>query len=378
MVSIHKTPDVTEKLKILSKDSQYDLACACGTNEADRRHRSQDGKWIYPVSLPNGGQTILFKTLLSNHCTNNCKYCPLRVNQDAQRCTLNVEETVKTFLSYYESREVFGLFLSSGVIGTPDNTMARINAVARALRQRRFRGYMHLKVIPGASDAAITETVSLASAVSINIETAGEENFKRLCTSKKYMDDIIRPLKLISQLTAKGTVYSGVKQTTQFIVGASQETDQEIVKYSGALYKNLGLSRVYFNAYQRGLGATDLPGENSVKTSADIITREHRLYQSDWLVRKYGFKADEIPFGNDGNLSLEIDPKEMWAKQHPEFFPVNVNLADKYRLLRVPGLGEITIKQIFMRRKCGQRLRSLNDIGKIGKLLKKAEKYITF
>ncbi|MBI3815480.1 MAG: radical SAM protein, partial [Nitrospinae bacterium] len=160
--------DTIEKLKILSEDSQYDMACACGTNKDDRRRRGLDGKWLYPVTLPQGGYSILFKTLLSNSCVSDCKYCPLRSETDVQRCTLKPEETAFTFMDYLRRKKAFGLFLSSGIIGSPDNTMDKINTAARLLRYKHnFKGYIHLKIIPGASDAAIENTLSLASAVSL-------------------------------------------------------------------------------------------------------------------------------------------------------------------------------------------------------------------
>ena len=376
---IHKSLNTFEKLKILSQDSQYDLACACGTKESDHRHRSLNDKWIYPVVLPDQKITFLFKTLISNVCVNNCKYCPLRADQDPKRCTLKAEEVVKAFFKYYNAKKVKGLFLSSGVIGTPDKTMDQINRIASILRKKSFKGYIHLKIIPGASEAAIKEAVSLANAVSINIETAGVKNFNELCTSKNYIKDIINPIKIINKLTEKGTRYSRVKQTTQFVVGASHETDDEIVKYSWGLYKRLGLSRIYFSAYQRGIGRPDLPGEVSLdQTNSDLLTREHRLYQVDWLIRKYGFKENEICFEKDGNLSLLTDPKEMWAIRHPDFFPVNINKAHKFELLRIPGLGHVTVDRILRHRKNGMKIKSIDELGKHGKRLKKSEKYIIF
>jgi predicted DNA-binding helix-hairpin-helix protein len=379
MTWIQKSLDTTTKLTILSQDSQYDLACACGVTNDDRRHRSKDDKWIYPVALPNRNtKTFLFKTLISNVCVNDCKYCPLRANQDPRRCSLEPEELVKIFFEYYQSRKVQGIFLSSGVIGNPDTTMERLNTIASMLRRKQFKGYIHLKIIPGASDAAIEEAVSLASNVSVNIETPGEKSFKKLCTNKNYLEDIIRPMKLVSQLTTKGSPYSKVKQTTQFVVGASDETDREIVKYSWGLYKRLELNRVYFSAYQRGLGSPDLPGERASQTNDDILTREHRLYQVDWLIRKYRFQEDEIPFEQNGNLSLTADPKEIWAGNHPEFFPLNINTANKYELLRVPGLGPVTVNRILAFRKNSHKIHSIKDLGKPGKRLKKAASYIRF
>lgn len=380
MAWIQKSLGTTEKLSILSQDSQYDLACACGGMTAeDHRHRSKEGKWIYPVALPNRKtKTFLFKTLLSNVCVNDCKYCPLRAGRDPKRCALESEELVKTFLEYYRANKVMGLFLSSGVIGNPDATMERINKTAKILRRKQFKGYIHLKIIPGASDAAIEEAVSLASNVSVNIETPGETSFQKLCRNKNYLEDIIHPIKLISRLTEKGSRYPSVKQTTQFVVGASDETDREIVKYSWGLYKRLGLSRVYFSAYQRGLGESDLPGECSSQSNADILIREHRLYQVDWLIRKYGFQEEDIPFEQNGNLSLSTDPKELWASSHPEFFPLNINKANKYELLRVPGFGPMTVNRILDFRRNSRKFRSLEDLGKPGKRLKKAESYIRF
>lgn len=379
MISIYKKPDTEEKLRILSQDSQYDLACACGTKQTeDHRHRSEDNRWIYPVALPDGRTTFLFKTMVSNSCVNDCRYCPLRTGTDSRRCTLTDDEIIKIFLDYYRRGIVSGLFLTSGVTGTPDRTMERINNAAAILRRREeFKGYIHLKVIPGASDAAIEETVSLATAVSVNIEAPGEKNFRILTSEKKYLDDVIRPMKLISRLTARGERYSRVKQTTQFVVGASGETDSEIVKYTWALYRRLNLQRVYFSAYQRGAGDSGLPGEHSPFTNEEMLAREHRLYQTDFLFRKYGFNENEISFDSSGHLPLDADPKEIWAKSHPEFFPLNINKADQMELLRVPGLGHVTVELIMKLRRDG-RIRSMYDLGRVGKRLGKAAGYIEF
>ena len=375
MTGIVSRPDTDRKLEILSEDAQYDLACACGTKGDEGRKRGENGRWIYPVTLPSGGKSILFKTLLSNVCTNDCKYCPLREAQDIRRCTLSPEETVRVFLDYYRRREVFGLFLSSGVIGSPDGTMDRLNATARLLRKRhRFKGYIHLKVIPGASDAAIEEAVSLASAVSLNIETPGQKNLARLSSRKDYLRDIIEPIKRISELTTRGNRYEKVKQTTQFVVGPAGESDMEIVKYMWGLYDRLRMHRVYFSAYQKGLGDSSLQTERA-GTPADALTREHRLYQVDFLMRKYGFRDVDIPVDDRGFLSLETDPKEAWAVGHPEFFPVDVNRASRLELLRVPGLGPVTVARILKGRKEG-RIRRIEDIGRVGARLQKARAYL--
>ena len=374
-----KTMDTLDKLKILSTDSQYDLACACGTSDRDRRRRGADGKWLYPVALPNGGYSVMLKTLLSNDCVNDCKYCPLRRDTNIRRCTLAPEETARTFMEYLRRREVFGLFLTSGVMGTPDRTMTQLNAVAGILRRKhQFRGYIHLKVIPGASDAAIEEALALASAVSLNIETPGEAHFRKLSERKNYLADIIRPIKLLSRLTAPGERYARIKTTTQFVVGASDETDAEIVKYMFGLYDRLRFDRIYFSAYQPGLGASDIPGESLCAQNQEArLIREHRLYQTDFLIRRYGFKENDLAFDAHNNLRLDKDPKEIWAERHPEFYPVNVNEADREALLRVPALGPLTVERILQHRR-QSRLNDFSGLNLMGKRLHKALTFVRF
>jgi predicted DNA-binding helix-hairpin-helix protein len=379
MVGIISKPNTQQKLELLSTDAQYDLACACSTTKDEHRRRSSDGKWIYPISLPNDGTSVLFKTLISNACSSDCKYCPLRQNIDTRRCTLSAEETAKVFMDYFNRRQVFGLFLSSGLTDSSDKAMQRLTDTAEILRNKhRFRGYIHLKVLPRSSSAAIEKAVSLSTAVSLNIETPGAKYLEKLSSTKNFLTDIIEPIKQISSLTAKGNKYHRVKQTTQFIVGASHETDAEIVKYTTALYDRLNLNRIYFSAYQVGLGDSSLPAEQTqTQDPQNILTREHRLYQVDFLLRKYGFKGDEIPFEKDGRLSLTIDPKQYWADHHPETFPLNINSSPKHLLLRVPGLGPVTVSRILQQR-CHSKLHSIRDIAKPNKRLAKAEKYLTF
>ena len=390
MTAVISKPDTQQKLEILSTDSQYDLACACGTRNDEHRKRGSQGKWIYPVTLPNGGSSVLFKTLISNVCSNDCKYCPLRTDQDVRRCTLNEEETVNTFLDYFNRREVFGLFLTSGVLGTPDATMERLNCIAKILRYKRnFKGYIHLKVIPGASANAIEEAVSLSTAVSLNIETPGAKHLAKLSNRKRFIEDIVEPIKFISRLTDRGNKYERVKQTTQFVVGAADENDNEIIKYMWGLYDRLNMHRIYFSAYQKPIDDPDLfshrrnalaeieKNTQQATQPAEVFMREHRLYQVDFLMRKYGFTESDICFDKSGNLSLETDPKEVWAKQHPDYFPVNINKASKYKLLRVPGLGLISVERILEQRKTS-RIIAITDIGKTSVRLKKANEYITF
>ncbi|HAM50416.1 MAG TPA: radical SAM protein [Nitrospiraceae bacterium] len=283
------------------------------------------------------------------------------------------------FLESKRRGEVFGLFLSSAVINNPDYTMDKINTVARLLRYKHdFRGYIHLKIIPGASDAAIEDALSLASAVSLNIETPGGKHFEMLSGKKDYEKDIVRPMKLMSRLTGKGMKLSRVKCTTQFIVGASDETDSEIIDSVFDLYERLRFKRVYFSAYQKGLGDPNIPGERHfLSNPGEHFMREHRLYQVDFLVRKYGFSRKDILVDGSGKLRLDKDPKQLWAERHPDFYPVRINSSDRATLLRVPGFGPDTVKKILaMRRE--RNISRFEEIGIKGKRLENALRYVIF
>lgn len=370
--------DTERKLQLLADASRFDLSCACGTkNKAEHRQRSADGMWLYPVSLPSGGTSIMLKTLLSNACVNDCRYCPFRANREARRCTLEAEEIARVFLEYQRRLGLMGIFISSGVMRSPDHTMDRLIAVAELLRRKHcFRGYIHLKVIPGASTAAIEKALSLASAVSLNVEVPKRAAFLPLSSGKDYDRDIVAPLKYISAMTGRGMRYERVRQTTQFIVGASTENDAEIVQATFGLYKRWGLNRVYYSAYQRGLGDPSLPGETSQLSAADLLTREHRLYQADFLIRKYKWDAKDILFDAGGNLSLATDPKQLWADKHPECFPVRLQSADREMLLRVPGLGPTTVQRILAAREDGGHFRDLRAVGLRGKRLEKVQRHV--
>lgn len=367
-----------EKLAILAQDSRYDLACACGTKDDEHRKRGPEGRWLYPVALPQGGYAVLLKTLLSNACANDCGYCPLRSDKDLRRCSLQPEEVARIFMEYSRRKKAFGLFLSSALTGSPDQTMEKINGAARILRKRHeFRGYIHLKIIPGASDAAIEDALSLASAVSLNIEVPGESHFGCLSRKKDYVRDISRPLELMGRLTARGGRYARVKCTTQFIVGASDETDSEIVSSVFGLYGRLRFHRVYYSAYQKGLGRPGIPGETRQGTPDEPFMREHRLYQTDFLIRRYGFTAGDVLFGEGGNLRFDKDPKEVWADAHPEFFPVRVNTAEREALLKVPGIGPDTARAI-VRARGVRRLGGIQDVGVKGKRAAIVGRYVIF
>lgn len=371
--------DSQEKLEVLADAGRYDLACACGTKDKDE-HRQRDASgqaWLYPVTLASGGKGIMLKTLLSSACVGDCAYCPMRASMDTvRRCTMGADELARIFMEYNRRRWLLGLFVSSGIIRDPDHTMIRLNAVAAILRRKyQYRGYIHLKIIPGASDAAIAEAVNLASAVSINIETPSAEHCATLSGRKNWERDIMRPIRLIQEYIDNSPRKRKIRQTTQFIVGAAAESDREIIGKTFELYKKHRLERVYFSAYQRGAGRTGIPGEE--QPDRDILTREHRLYQSDFLVRQYGFSENDLLYGEDGRLSLTDDPKKCWADAHPDFFPVRVRKAERWQLLRVPGLGPVTVKRILQARR-ESHLRGVDDLKLKGKRGVLAASYLDF
>ncbi len=371
--------DSQEKLEILADAGRYDLVCACNSKDKDEsRKRDASGQaWLYPVSLASGGKGIMLKTLLSSSCTSDCAYCPMRASLDkVRRCTLGADELARLFLEYNRRKRLLGLFVSSGIIRDPDHTMTRLIGVAAILRRKyQYKGYIHLKIIPGASDAAIAEAVSLASAVSLNIETPTAQHCATLSSRKNWQHDIMRPIALISDLIRDNPYRRRVRQSTQFIVGAAGENDREIVSRTFELYKQHKMERVYFSAYQRGAGKETIPGE--VQPDQDILTREHRLYQSDFLIRQYGFTENDMLFQPDGKLSLTDDPKKCWADANPHFFPLRVKTAERWQLLRVPGLGPISVDRILKARR-ETWIRTMDDLRIKGKRGALAATYLDF
>ena len=379
--------ETVSKLDILARDAQYDLSCACSTKKPEEhRKRSDTGSWVYPVTVAGGGSGIMLKTLLSNVCANDCKYCPLRECNDTRRLSIQPEELARFFIEFQAKRHLIGLFLSSGVVKDPDYTMDRLIATAEILRSRyRYRGYIHMKIIPGASTTAMDKALSLASAVSLNIETPGASHFSKLSEAKHYDTDIIGGIKYLSERTAKGSQYSKVTTTSQFIVGASDETDREILNYTWGMYKRLGYNRLYYSAYQAGLGDPSIPGEISISKSSEalfpakgntkLLMREHRLYQADYLYRQYGFTFQDLLFDDVGNLDLSVDPKLLWAQNHPEFFPVSIANASKHQFLRVPGIGPTVAHRMLAYRR-NTPIGSLENLRMPRHLLEKARPYL--
>ena len=370
--------DTLDKLRLLSADSQYDLACSCGSSQHDHRRRGLEGNWLYPVPLAAGGKGILFKTLVSNACGSDCRYCPLRQSGNVPRCSLAPDEIANTFTEQLRRRWMIGLFLSSGITGSADQAMARLVETAEILRRKHgYRGYIHLKIIPGASRAAIDAAMRVASAVSLNIEVPGLRHFARLSRYKDFNRDIVAPLKYIAEQTARGAPHARLRTSTQFIVGASDETDREIVRYLDGLYTRLKLDRAYFSAYQGALGDPTLAGEAAARDGEARLTREHRLYQADFLLRRYQFDAAELIFDASGNFDLQDDPKLAWARRHPECFPVRIATADRRQLLRVPGLGPVAVGRILKLRR-DTRLRGPESFGLRGRNAARVRPYCDF
>lgn len=350
--------DTEQKLNILADSSKYDLSCACKFKDEPGRTRGAEGRWIYPAVLPDGRKVFLLKTLQSNACVNDCSYCPFNQSRDLRRCTISPDDMAETFMKLYQARRVSGLFLSSGVNSSADRTMAGMLGTVELLRKRyQFKGFIHLKVIPGASAGAIEQAVRLATRVSVNIEAPNADRLEKLTSKKRFHRDIISAMRTISEL--RGARGKAAKQTSQFVVGAAGETDKEIVLATDLLYEKFRLERVYFSAYQNFELPAEARQENlfaempekKTRSVDEIFIREHRLYQVDFLLRRYGFGREDIYFDKNGRLSLENDPKMVWAQNHPEFFPVDPNRAERFELLRVPGIGPIGASRIIRARR---------------------------
>ncbi len=377
--------DTEQKLNILSSASRFDLACACKSADEPGRVRGEGGQWLYPAALPGGRKVMLLKTLQTNVCENDCTYCPFNRSRNLARYNLLPDELADAFLKLRQAGRVTGLFLSSGVAAGPDNTMSRmLDTVAILRRRRNFRGYIHLKIIPGASDNAIEQAVRMATRVSVNIEAPNAERLARLSSRKDFHQGIIDTMRKINHFR-QVLNRPNCTQTTQFVVGAAQETDREIVAATSRLYESCDMERVYFSAYQdpqqqapirQQMLFKDIPPERE-KGPIEHFVREHRLYQVDFLFRRYGFRREEIAFDEQGNLPLHTDPKRLWAEAHPEFFPVNVNRAGREELLRVPGLGPLTVKKILEARKEAQ-IRNFSDLKALETKCSKARPYLTF
>lgn len=333
----------------------------------------QETLGITRAVMPGGKSITLLKTLLTSACERNCYYCPFRAGQNYRRATFTPDEMAGTFMDMYRAGMVEGLFLSSGIIKGGITTQDKLIDTAEILRKKHeYRGYMHLKIMPGAQKDQIRRSMQLASRVSVNLEGPNDKRLALLAPKKLFLQELVEPLKFIEQIRRTEipvetwhTMNPGYgpdrwpSSTTQFVVGAIGESDLELLATSAFLYKNAGLSRIYYMAFR------PVPGTPLEGNPPEDPWRQHRLYQASFLLRDYGFDLEELPFSQQGNLSLTTDPKHKWALENLSQSPVEVNRADREHLLRVPGIGPKGARSILQARR-DNRFRDLNDLKEIG------------
>lgn len=352
--------ELSQKIAILADAAKYDASCSSsGTTKRDSRQGgigSTVGTGICHSYTPDGRCVSLLKILLTNYCQYDCLYCINRVSSNVPRARFTVQEVVNLTLDFYRRNYIEGLFLSSGIIRNADYTMEQVVAVARSLREEHgFRGYIHLKTIPEASQALIDQAAKYADRISINVELptapdvaklAPEKNIGRIRQAMDGIQAKIRENKAEAKAKAKPPAYAPAGQTTQMIVGATPSPDRAVLEQASSLYQAHRLRRVYYSAF------SPIPDSSSkLPLTAPPLVREHRLYQADWLVRFYGFQAPELTTPEQPNLDLKIDPKLAWALRHPHDFPVQVNRAPRELLLRVPGFGVKNVDRILQIRR---------------------------
>ena len=376
--------EILEKLKTLAESAKYDVSCASSgtTRKNTPGGIGSTAGWGICHSFTEDGRCVsLLKIMLTNFCIYDCAYCINRRSNDIRRATFSVEELVELTIEFYRRNYIEGLFLSSGVINNPDYTMERMVRVIKELRTvHRYNGYIHMKSIPGASEQIVREAGLYADRLSVNIEIPTEQNLKMLAPEKSH-ESIFKPMLFIQQGVLESNEerrkfnsaprFAPAGQSTQMIIGATDESDKQILYTSAAMYQRPSMKRVYYsgyipvNSYDNRLPALKQPP----------LVRENRLYQADWLMRFYNFKVDEIVDDAHPDLDLEIDPKLSWALRHPEHFPVDINKADYTQILRIPGIGVKSAKLIIVTRQNGRI--NASTLKRIGVVMKKAQYFIT-
>ncbi len=374
-----------QKLAILSDAAKYDASCASsgGTKRNARSGGlgSNTGSGICHSYAPDGRCISLLKILMTNFCIYDCSYCINRVSSNVARARFSVDEVVKLTIEFYRRNYIEGLFLSSGVIRSPDATMSDMVQIARKLRhEEHFKGYIHLKTIPDAAPELIAEAGLLSDRLSINVELPTDAALSTYAPEKnpgqirRAMADVRERREVAKERSHTGKrppKFAPAGQSTQVIIGADSSTDATVLKQSTRLYSSYGLRRVYYSAF------SPIPDASAkLPLISPPLQREHRLYQADWLLRFYGFDVDEITsVTSDGNLALDIDPKLAWALQHRGLFPLDVNRASRELLLRVPGFGVKTVNRILTTRR--HRHLRYEDITRMGASMKKAGAFVT-
>ena len=331
--------------------------------------------FVYPSQLPNGKQVKLLKTLLSSACERDCFYCPFRAGRDFRRATFKPDEFAGMFMKLNQANIAEGIFLSSGIAAGGANTQNKIIDTAEILRKKySYRGYMHLKIMPGAEKGQVERLMQLADRVSINLEAPNTARLARLAPHKIFVEELFRPLKWVEEIRRSQPAHKFwngryPSTVTQFVAGGSDESDLELLTTTDWLMKNVRLKRAYFSAFHP---VRDTPLEN--KAAVDPI-REHRLYQASFLLRDYGFDLEDMPFLQNGNLPLPIDPKLAWAKMNLTEKPVDINRAEKKDLVRVPGIGVKGAEAILSARRMG-KLRDMAALRKMGIVVVRAAPFL--
>lgn len=375
---------VLEKLKILAESAKYDVSCASsGTSRSKKSGMiGSAAGWGICHSFAEDGRCIsLLKIMLTNSCMYDCAYCINRRSNDLPRATLSVTELVNLTIEFYRRNYIEGLFLSSGVVRSPDYTMERLVRAIKDLRLvHRFNGYIHMKSIPGASQELVNEAGLYADRLSVNIEIPNEQSLQVLAPEKDFKS-VFTPMRYIQQGVLQSAEerkrfrhaprFAPAGQSTQMIVGATADTDKDILRLSSALYQRPTMKRVYYSGF---IPVNDYDTRLPMLKQPPLV-RENRLYQADWLLRFYQFRVDEIVNDAYPDLDLEIDPKLSWALRNPQAFPVDINKADFEMLLRVPGIGVKSAKLIVVSRRYGRL--GADQLKKIGVVMKKAQYFIT-
>ncbi|HVP21107.1 MAG TPA: radical SAM protein [Anaerolineaceae bacterium] len=339
--------------------------------------RSPDDLPVTMVALPNGQRMPILKTLLTSACEKNCNYCAFRAGRNFRRATFSPDELGQTFMRLADSGKVRGLFLSSGVAGGGMKTQDRLIAAAEILRYKLgYKGYIHLKIMPGSEFAQVERAMQLANRVSVNLESPTTERLARLAPQKVFLEELVQPLRWVDKIRrteSASAAWNGrwPSSTTQFVAGGAGESDLELLRTSEYLHRKLGLARVYFSGFSP---VADTPLENQAPIDP---WREHRLYQADFLLRDYGFSVEDMPFMKNGDLPLDNDPKLAWAKAYLAAAPVEVNRADLHELLRVPGIGPRGARAILSNRRKSP-VKSLDDLKAWGVVTTRAAPFITF
>lgn len=376
--------DMYEKLCILTDAAKYDVACtSSGSSRAGKRDGigSAVAAGICHSFSADGRCISLLKVLMSNACSYDCQYCVNRRSNDVRRATFTPKELAQLTIDFYRRNYIEGLFLSSAVVGSPDATSEMMLKVLLILRNEyKFYGYIHVKAIPGTDERLLSAIGCLADRMSVNIELPSNDGLKLLAPDKKK-EAILGPMGFIKNGIAENSsdvvkyrhapVFVPAGQSTQMIIGATNDSDYRILNLTAALYKKYSLKRVFFSAYIPVVEGSNLPA----LTTKPPLLREHRLYQADWLLRFYGFDADEILDEKNPDFNPYIDPKCNWAINHMEFFPVDVNKADYEQLLRVPGIGVKCAMKIIKARRLNKL--DFDSLKKLGVVLKRAKYFIT-